>query len=103
MYYGLAFCFLPFFIHTHNITLDHARHSKAPRDEGPRDGQGVGVLRRGVVESNHAHLHLRRLPTRTIKRRRQLVVALLVGAVAVGEVVVGVGGVDADDTFDQLG
>ena len=40
---------------------------------------------------------------RTIIRRRQLVVALLVGAVAVGEVIVGVGGVDADDTFDQLG
>ena len=39
----------------------------------------------------------------TIKRRRQLVVAELVGAVAFGEVIVGVGGVDADDTFDQLG
>ena len=39
---------------------------------------------------------------RTIKRRRQLVVAELVGAVAVGEVIVGVGGVDAHDTFDQL-
>ena len=40
---------------------------------------------------------------RTIKPRRQLVVAELVGAVAVGEVLAGVGGVDADDTFDQLG
>ena len=40
---------------------------------------------------------------RTIKRRRQPVVAVLVGAVAVGEVIVGVGGVDAHDTFDQLG
>ena len=40
---------------------------------------------------------------RTIKRRRQLVVAELVGAVAVDEVLVGVGGVEADDTFDQLG
>ena len=39
---------------------------------------------------------------RTIICRRQPVVAVLVGAVAVGEVVVGVGGVDADDTFDQL-
>ena len=40
---------------------------------------------------------------RTIIRRRQPVVAVLVGAVAVGEVVVGVGGVEADDTFDHLG
>ena len=40
---------------------------------------------------------------RTIKRRRQLVVAVLVGAVAVGEVIVGVGDADADDTFDHLG
>ena len=40
---------------------------------------------------------------RTIIRRRQLVVAELVGAVAVGEELVGVGGVEADDTFDHLG
>ena len=40
---------------------------------------------------------LRRLPMRTIIRRRQLVVAELVGAVAVGEVLVGVGGVNAHD------
>ena len=39
---------------------------------------------------------------RTIIRRRQLVVAELVGAVAVDEVLVGVGGVEADDTFDEL-
>ena len=89
--------------HTHNITLDHARHSKAPRDEAPRDGQGVGVLRRGVVEGPEPHPGLHCPPMRTIKRRRQLVVAELVGAVAFGEVIVGVGGVDADDTFDQLG
>ena len=76
MYYGLAFCFSPFFIHTHNITLDHARHSKAPRDEAPRDGQGAGVLRRGVVEGPEPHLRLRRLPMRTIIRRRQLVVEM---------------------------
>ena len=79
------------------------RLCSAPRDYAPHDGQGVGVLRRGVVEGPEPHLHLRRLPTRTIIRRRQPVVAVLVGAVAVGEVVVGVGGVDADDTFDQLG
>ena len=67
------------------------------RDEGPRDGQGAGVLRRGVVEGPEPHLRLRRLPMRTIKRRRQVVVAELVGAVAVGEVFAGVGGVDAHD------
>ena len=39
----------------------------------------------------------------TIKSGGQRVLALLVGAVAFGEVIVGVGGVDADDTFDQLG
>ena len=72
-------------------------------DEGPRDGQGAGVLRRGVVEGPEPHLRLRRPPMRTIIRRRQLVVAVLVGAVAFGEVIVGVGGVEADDTFDQLG
>ena len=66
-------------------------------DEGPRDGQGAGVLRRGVVEGPEPHLRLRRLPMRTIIRRRQLVVAELVGAVAVGEELVGVGGVDAHD------
>ena len=66
-------------------------------DEGPRDGQGAGVLRRGVVEGPEPHLRLRRLPMRTIIRRRQPVVAILVGAVAFGEVIVGVGGVDAHD------
>ena len=40
---------------------------------------------------------------RTIKRRRQVVVAELVGAVAVDEEVVGVEDAEADDTFDHLG
>ena len=40
---------------------------------------------------------------RTIKRRRQVVVAELVGAVAVDEVLLGVGDAEADDTFDHLG
>ena len=40
---------------------------------------------------------------RTIKRRRQLVVAELVGAVTVGEAYLGVGDAEADDTFDHLG
>ena len=71
--------------------------SSLSRDYAPRDGQGVGVLRRGVLQSSHAHLCLRRPPMRTIIRRRQLVVAELVRAVAVDEVLVGVGGVDAHD------
>ena len=85
------------------LTQLPSTRSSLSRDEAPRDGQGAGVLRRGVVEGPEPHLRLRRLPTRTIIRRRQLVVAELVGAVAFGEVIVGVGGVDADDTFDQLG
>ena len=79
------------------LTQLPSTRSSLSRDEGPRDGQGAGVLRRGVVEGPEPHLHLRRLPMRTIKRRRQLVVALLVGAVAVGEEVVGVGDADAHD------
>ena len=79
------------------LTQLPSTRSSLSRDEGPRDGQGAGVLRRGVLYRSQAHLHLRRLPMRTIKRRRQPVVALLVGAVAFREVIVGVGGVDAHD------
>ena len=45
------------------LTQLPSTRSSLSRDEGPRDGQGVGVLRRGVVESSHpglsrpAHAH----------------------------------------------
>ena len=82
--------------------------TKGPATKGPAPvcpamkrpasaGQGRGRRRHAVLQRSHPHLRLRRPPMRTIKRRRQLVVAELVGAVAVGEVVVGVGGVDAHD------
>ena len=61
----------------------------------PATARGLGFS--AVAFCRAAIPGLRRLPTRTIIRRRQPVVAILVGAVAFGEVIVGVGGVDAHD------